>query len=275
PHQSPPPHVPPPPHLKIPPYWQPTFNPSIPISQLFQQETGAHGWGNNEAQNYTTDPNNSFFTPNNQLVLRAIVNSSSPTNKHTSARLVSHQPLSRPRGYLTATLKAPCAPGIWPAFWLLPAAPFAWPNDGEIDIFESWNGDCVNHSCLHWGHYNGEDWNKHRVWETAIPDMPHREVRVALAWAQDEDRDGAGGKLVWYLDGRPVMKAPISAGMRRLSDWKVIINVAMGGNVCGGRLPVDGTYDFVVRDLGFYDAPVGGWEGFERDFANTREGKTM
>lgn len=257
-----------------PAYWQPAFNPSTPISQIFQQETGAHGWGNNEAQNYTADPTNCFFTPNNQLVLRAIANSAAP-DKYTSARLISHQKLGRQRGCLTASLKAPCAKGIWPAFWLLPAQPFTWPNDGEIDIFESWNGDCVNHSCLHWGHYNGEDWNKHRVLETNIPDMPHREVRVALAWSQNEDRDGAGGKLIWYLDGRPVMKGSIPEGTRRLSDWKVIINVAMGGNVCGGQLPVDGTYDFVVRELGMYDAPAGGWEAFERDFANTKEGHAM
>ncbi|KAG9234584.1 concanavalin A-like lectin/glucanase domain-containing protein [Amylocarpus encephaloides] len=263
------------PSARSPPYWQPLFDASLPISTYFIQETGDHGWGNNEKQNYTNSPANCFFTPHQQLVLRGIVNTFAPNNRYTSARLISQQKLSRQRGYLSATLKAPCAPGIWPAFWALPAEPFTWPNDGEVDIFESWNGDCVNHSCLHWGHYNGEDWNKHRVVDTYIPDMPQREVMIGFAWTQDEDRDGAGGRMVWYLDGRPVMKAIVPAGTRRVSDYRVIMNVAMGGNVCQGKLPADGVYDFVVRELAMWDTPAVGWDQFHRDFDSGREGKTM
>ena len=103
--------------------------------------------------------------------------------------------------------------------------------------------------------------------------MPHREVRIGFAWAQDEDRDGAPGRMIWYLDGRPVMKASIPQGTRRLSDYRVIINVAMGGNVCQGKLPADGTYDFVVRELAMWDTPSGGWDQFARDFDHTIEGK--
>ena len=65
----------------------------------------------------------------------------------------SHQKLDRQRGCLTAVLSAPCAGGIWPTFWLLPSKPFAWPNDGEVDIFESWNRDTkvfLYFSFIHW-----------------------------------------------------------------------------------------------------------------------------
>ncbi|KAH6669950.1 glycoside hydrolase family 16 protein [Halenospora varia] len=256
------------------PYWQPNFDPSIPINHVFIQETGAHGWGNNESQNYTTNPENCFFTPDHSLVLRGIVNSNSH-DRYTSARLISEQRLSRQRGYLSVKIRAPSATGIWPAFWLLPAEPFTWPDDGEVDIFESWNGEGMNHSCLHWGHFNGEDWNKHRVVDTPIPDLRDREVQVGFAWDQEQDVNGARGRMVWYVDGRAVMKAPIPEGTRRMSDWRVIINVAMGGNVCQGKLPADGTYDFVLRELGTWDAPAGGWEQFGRDFEGTKEGRTM
>ena len=131
----------------------------------------------------------------------------------------------------------------------------------------------MNHSCLHWGHFNGEDWNKHRVIETPIPDMAHVPHVFELAWEQPDD--GNGGKLVWYIDGRAVMKASIPAGTRRISDWKVILNVAMGGNVCGGRLPEDGSYDFVVHSLKMDDSPPGGWGRFAGDWEVAREGKTM
>ncbi|KAI6712094.1 hypothetical protein PZA11_007386 [Diplocarpon coronariae] len=254
-------------------YWQPTFNPQIPVSHLFTQETGAHGWGNNESQNYTADHQNCFFTPDGKLVIRAIVQTSAPENKYTSARLVSHQKLDRQRGCLTAVLTAPCAGGIWPAFWLLPSKPFTWPTDGEVDIFESWNGDNVNHSCLHWGHFNGEDWNKHRVVDTPIPNLASRAVTMAFAWDQPED--GQGGRGVWYIDGVPVMKADIPAGTRRMSDWNIILNVAMGGNVCGGTLPSDGIYDFVVHRLNLEEEPIGGWSRFHEDWTRTKEGKTM
>ncbi|KAH6712072.1 glycoside hydrolase family 16 protein [Leptodontidium sp. MPI-SDFR-AT-0119] len=255
------------------PYWQAAFNPSTPVSHIFEQETGAHGWGNNESQNYTSDPRNSFFTPDGKLVLRGIVQTSAPDNKYTSARLVSHQKLDRQRGCLTAVLSAPCAAGIWPAFWLLPSKPFTWPTDGEVDIFESWNGDSVNHSCLHWGHFNGEDWNKHRVVDTPIPSMAHQPQVMAFAWDQPEN--GQGGRAVWYINGGVVMKADIPPGTRRISDWNIILNVAMGGNVCGGRLPGDGTYDFVVHELKLLDEPIGGWNQFGMDWQNGREGKTM
>ncbi|CZT53292.1 related to endo-1,3-beta-glucanase [Rhynchosporium secalis] len=254
-------------------YWQAAFNPQTPVNQIFEQETGDHGWGNNESQNYTSEPQNSFFTPDNKLVIRGIVQTSAPSNKYTSARLITHQKLDRQRGCLSAVVSAPCAPGIWPAFWLLPKKPFAWPTDGEVDIFESWNGDCVNHSCLHWGHFNGEDSQKHRVVDTPIPSMAHQAQVMAFAWDQPED--GRGGRMVWYINGGVVMKADIPPGTRRLSEWNVILNVAMGGNVCGGKLPGDGQYDFVVHELKLMDEPLGGWNQFGADWQRGREGKTM
>lgn len=174
------------------------------------------------------------------------------------------------------TLVPPCATGVWPAFWLLPADPFKWPEDGEIDIFESWNGDCVNHSCLHWGHYNGEDWNKHKVKDTPMEDMPHRPHVWSFAWQEEEGRmDGGRGRLMWYIDHVAVMKATIPRGTRRMEDFRIIINVAMGGNVCGGKLPADGVYDLQLSGLKMSDEPMGGWEQFEKDWTRAPEGKTM
>ena len=254
-------------------YWQLVFDPSVPVTEHFKQELGAHGWGNNESQNYTSDPRNCFHTADGKLVIRAIADSSSPQDKYTSARLVSHQKLSRQRGCLTAVLQPPCALGIWPAFWLLPAEPFSWPTDGEVDIFESWNGDCMNRSCLHWGHYNGEDWNKHRTRETSLLNMPHQPHVYAFAWNQPEN--GIGGRMMWYIDGAPVMRAEIPPGTRRMEDWRIIMNVAMGGNVCGGSLPRDGCYDLVVSEIRMCGEPMGGWDGFDRDWSRTQEGSPM
>jgi len=106
-------------------YW--TYDSSSAVSNSFIHKTGQTGWGNNELQNYTDSPQNSFYSPSpstNQpiLILQAIANSQAPSQetKYTSARLVSHQTLSRQRGYLHIRVTAPIAAGIWPAIWLLP-----------------------------------------------------------------------------------------------------------------------------------------------------------
>ena len=55
--------------------------------------------------------------------------------------------------------------------------------------------------------------------------------------------------MIWYIDGRPVMKGSIPEGTRRMEDFRILINIAMGGTVNQGKLPADGYYDFVISDL--------------------------
>jgi beta-glucanase (GH16 family) len=160
--------------------------------------------------------------------------------------------------------------GIWPAFWLLPTEPFEWPGDGEIDILETWNGRRVNGTCLHWGKYDGPDHDKHRVWSLEIDDMDRAEGHeYGLAW------DQSARKLVWYIDGKPEMKAKIPSGMRKLGEFQVMLNIAMGGNVQAGQRPHDGEYELVVHDLEIRSAPPGGWPAFDADWKRSRDGNTM
>ncbi|KIW77909.1 hypothetical protein Z517_07742 [Fonsecaea pedrosoi CBS 271.37] len=259
-------------------YWQARFDPGTPISAEWEHKLGNNnGWGNNEIEHYTAEGENSFYTPDHLLVLRAIAspNNPDPGKKYTSARLVSRQRLSRPQGSLVATLTLPCAGGIWPAFWLLPFEPFTWPTDGEVDIAETWNGDGVNHSCLHWGFYTPQDTMKHRVVATPVHGMANgRPVRFEFAWAQDPAT--GQGRLVWWIDGQAVMKAPIPSGTRPMADFVVLLNIAMGGNVCAGKIPSEGTYDMVVHEMKMMEEPeAGGWAKFDRDWGWVREGDTI
>lgn len=258
-------------------YWRPNLHPQVPVSTNFHHEQGQHGWGNDESQNYIDSPQNSFHSPHGDaLIVRALINHGHPDSaqKFTSARLTSHQTLSRPRGCLSARITAPMARGIWPAFWLLPKDPFKWPEDGEVDIMEAWNGDAVNHTCLHWGHFNGQDWNKHRVLETPIPNI-HSPAGVRYDFIWDEDEATGRGRLIWLIDGRPIMRAEKPPGMRRMSEFRILINIAVGGNVCQGNMPSDGCYETVVRDLAMWDAPPGGWNEFERIWSYSKDGHTM
>jgi hypothetical protein len=135
---------------------------------------------------------------------------------------------------------------------------------------ESWNNLRTNHSCLHWGHYNGEDHDKHRVLETTVPHLDHPNGKqYGLAW------DKARGKLLWFIDNRPVMKADIPAGIRRINDFQIKLNIAMGGNVNQGQRPAEGVYDMLVHDIRMVDSPPGGWEQFDQCLHQTPEGHTM
>lgn len=264
---------PPPPQNIQPPYsekvyWKPSFDAATPVSQNFRHELGDHGWGNNEKQNYTDSPTNSFHH-DNRLIVRGLVQDGS----YTSARLTSHQTLSRPRGYIEATTLPPSAPGIWPAYWMLPCEPFNWPGDGEVDIMENWNDEKVNHSCLHWGHYNGPDAQKHKVVKTPLPDLTTRPHTYGFAWIEEEGIPEWRGRLIWYVDGRAVMRGNIPAGSRRMEDYRILINIAMGGTCNKGKLPSDGYYDLVVSDLKMCEEPVGGWQAFEQAWNSTPEGK--
>jgi hypothetical protein len=254
-------------------YWRANLSGDVPVSHEWEQKTGNNnGWGNAELEHYTSNPENSYFTPDSKLVLCAISRPHHPDHaqKYTSARLVSRQSLSRPRGSLTTYLSLPCAEGIWPAFWLLPREPFTWPHDGEVDIAESWNGDGENHSCLHWGFYNAEDHKKHIVKGTQVPDMRSgRAIRYDFVW------DEGSRRLMWSIDGRGVMRTTLPQGLRRLEDFCVIINVAMGGNVCGGKVPPEGSYAMVVHEVTMSEEPEGGWAKFEQDWQRCPEGGLM
>ncbi|KAI5459685.1 glycoside hydrolase family 16 protein [Mariannaea sp. PMI_226] len=258
-------------------YWQPQFHPDVPVGNEWDAKlgNGPDGWGNQELQHYTGDSANVFHTPDGRLVIRAIANNAAPTPelRFTSARLVSRKALGRDRGVLTAVILSPCATGIWPAFWLLPQEPFSWPTDGEIDIAETWNGDHVNRSCLHWG-FHHEPQN-HRVMTTTIGDMHARPVRYDFVWDQPNGQPGQG-KMVWYINNTPVMKHT-PKGNRPMKDMTVLLNVAMGGNVCEGQRPADGHYDMVIQSLFVASDPEhGGWSRFEADWAspNTPLGNT-
>jgi beta-glucanase (GH16 family) len=100
----------------------------------FDLGTGQDGWGNQELQSYTNNPENVSLDGNGNLILRAIRNG----NSFTSARIKTEGLFSQKYGRFEARLKTPYGPGIWPAFWMLGDnfSTVSWPECGEIDIME-------------------------------------------------------------------------------------------------------------------------------------------
>lgn len=248
------------------PYWTPDLS---SISASFTYDLGSHGWGNQELQNYTDSPRNAFVGQDGKsIVIRAIAEkNANGKNIYTSARLVSKACLGEEKGYLEACIEAPSSKGIWTAFWLLPKKPFAWPYCGEIDIHESWNGLKENGNCLHWGYFNGQDWNKHRVLKKSVSSGIHS---YGFSWNCKEK------KLLWFFDGKPTMKAEIPKGTRDMKEFQILLNTAMGGNVMNGSKPqVPSSYDFIISNLTMYKEPPCGWSEFDEMWKKAKEGETM
>ncbi len=57
-------------------------------------------------------------------------------------------------GYVEVRAKFDCAPGAWPAIWMMPVNG-PWPQTGEIDILEHLNYEGIVHQTLHYNDANG------------------------------------------------------------------------------------------------------------------------
>jgi beta-glucanase (GH16 family) len=100
------------------------------------------GWGNDELQYYTREPDNAFVK-DGMLHIRALKESRDGCG-YTSARLKTRKkdgsPLfSQKYGRFEFRAKLPTGKGVWPALWMLPHEEKygGWPCSGEIDVMEA------------------------------------------------------------------------------------------------------------------------------------------
>lgn len=117
--------------------------------------TGQNGWGNNELQSYTNNPQNVSMDGKGNLVITAIKGTG---GNYTSARVKTQGLFSPQFGKIEARIKTPTGAGMWPAFWMLGnnITTVSWPQCGEIDIMEQ-KGKFSNitYGTLHGPGYSG------------------------------------------------------------------------------------------------------------------------
>ena len=142
---------------------QPAGTPPSPAH--WSHDSGAHGWGNAEMQNYGDDLEHAQIVADpaasNGTALQISLTYNGQGLSHgnfQSARLLTQGKVSFQYGYLEARLRLPSGQGVWPAFWMLGAdiGEAGWPVCGEIDIMEN-RGDKPgwNVSSLHGPGYSG------------------------------------------------------------------------------------------------------------------------
>src|ERR1043166_2896634 len=101
-----------------------------------------NGWGNNELQYYTREPENAFVK-DGKLHIRAIKESYNGCG-YTSARLKTRKrdgtPLfNKKYGKFEFRAKLPTGKGVWPGLWMLPQDEKygGWAASGEIEVMEA------------------------------------------------------------------------------------------------------------------------------------------
>ncbi len=198
---------------------------------------GSDGWGNDEWQNYTNNPQNVRVEDGN-LVISAQWDSQNypvPGKRNgsiTSARLNTKNKFSFKFGKAQARIKAPTSTGMWPAFWMLGNNfdTVGWPQCGEIDIMEIspfLYGPNTSLFAMHWWDdataSHSSQGNRYRM-NQALSDGYHV---YEVEWDQKRVV-GRIDNIIYFV------KVLDQATMDEfLQKFFLILNVAVGGNLGG------------------------------------------
>lgn len=144
--------------------WSDEFEGNSLDESVWTIQTGAGGWGNQEAQYYTARQEN-LRIEDGMLIIQPR-KEDYDNSSYTSARIMSKNKKDFTYGKMEARIKLPVGGGLWPAFWMLGYG--NWPNCGEIDIME------------YTGNYKG---------------------RVLGTLHTLKDRSGSRSSRAYYLDG--------------------------------------------------------------------------
>lgn len=215
-------------------YWADEFNgDSIDTvnNWVFETGTGSGGWGNNEAEYYTSRTNNAYLMDdgtgtNKYLVIKAL-SESMGGKSYTSARMKTYGK----RSFLysngktlriEARMKLPSGltNGSWPAFWMLGTNinTASWPGCGEIDIMEAGLKPLTVYQpngAFHWG----GDYGKSITLSTPLSSGFHI---YSLEWN--------ASMMTIAVDNQTIISMATTTSVIFQKPYFIILNLALGGN---------------------------------------------
>lgn len=215
--------------------WSDEFNEgNVPDPKTWSYDLGASGWGNQELQMYTDDPDNASVADGS---LRITVRSpeDSGGSRFTSARIRTQDKVFFKYGTVEARIRMPdLANGLWPAFWTLGNnfSTVGWPACGELDILEmgsaaSIAGGTVNRrvgSTAHW-----EQNNSHVFYgqsRTAESDLNGEWHLFRMEWTPESVTTYLDGEQIWVID---ITEPSCNDCSEFHEPHFLILNVAVGG----------------------------------------------
>lgn len=198
-----------------------------PNSSNWGYDIGSGGWGNGEAQYYTSS-NENIIVQDGVLRITAKAQNFMGSN-YTSARIKTEGKFDFTYGKVEVRAKLPVGGGTWPAAWMLGAnfAQVSWPTCGEIDIMEhKGNEPGVIHGSLHFPGNSGGN----AITNTTTVSNVSSEFHVySVIWNANTIRFFVDGQLYQTFNNNPSL--PFNA------DFFLILNVAMGGTFGGSIDP--------------------------------------
>ncbi len=253
------------------PIWSDEFdNGALPDSQVWSYDLGATGWGNQELQEYTDDPENARVESGNLVITaRQKLAGSTPVG-FTSARLRTEEKLMFLYGTIEARIKVPdLQDGLWPAFWTLGSnfSQVGWPQSGEMDILEMGWKDAIRDGLVNrwvsmgaFWEFQGSTAQFGRVYSPILTepmDLNDEYHVFSMDWTPES--------IVTFLDGNELWRMNIDS--ENCVDCEefhqphfIILNMAVGGSFTGllsnneitAPLPAEMMVDYVrIYDNGF------------------------
>ncbi|MCB0600238.1 MAG: glycoside hydrolase family 16 protein [Saprospiraceae bacterium] len=219
--------------------WQDEFDGNDLDTTKWAYQYGAHGWGNNEWEDYTDSA--TLTVSDGMLAIHAIrTGAGQKVGDYKSARITSKQTFTYGRMEIRAKLPDYRGNGIWPAIWMLGdnIGTAGWPECGELDIMENVSYDPGKvHVSIHSKANNHVDGTQVTSGPVDVPDAEKTFHNYGLIW--DEDR------IQFYLDDPGQILLSFDRPAEHNQDnWPFdhpfyfILNIAVGGN-WGGQQGVD------------------------------------
>jgi len=117
--------------------WSDEFDGTSLTESNWKFETGQHGWGNNEWQNYVANENVEVSDGTLKIIAKK-TGIGQEIGDYTSTRLNSKEAFTYGRMEIRAKLPEHEGKGLWPALWMLGSniSTVGWPACGEIDMME-------------------------------------------------------------------------------------------------------------------------------------------
>lgn len=204
----------------------------------FDLGTGQNGWGNNELQTYTNNPQNVALDGAGNLVITA---RKSANGSYTSARVKTEGLFSHQFGKVEARIKTPTGSGIWPAFWMLGnnISTVSWPQCGEIDIMEQ-KGKTSN---ITYGSIHGPGYSGGEAITTPYALQNSRFDNDFFVYAVEWNANKIDFFVNNYLYKR-ITPADVKGEWVFNQPFFLIMNIAVGGNFVGppnNNTPFPGT----------------------------------
>lgn len=203
--------------------WQDEFDVNgapDPEKWTYDLGTGDNGWGNQELQTYTNNPEN-IIIEDGMLKITAKANGSG----YTSARIKTEGLYEFTYGRIEARAKLPATAGTWPAMWMLGADYITnpWPACGEIDYMEHVGNDLNTiHGTLHYpGMSAGNADGNSTTVDTATSEFHDYSVE----WTPDV--------IKILVDGEVYHTVINSDSLPFNSNFFLILNMAIGGTFGG------------------------------------------